>query len=80
MAGGRGRRGSRRPAGDVQGLGPGCRRPPEGRGPSGLVATRRGAAPVVEALGQGRRPERRQGQGRARMRRRNWSRDAGRRS
>ena len=42
MAGGRGRRGSRRPAGDVQGLGPGCRRPSEGRGPSGLVVTRRG--------------------------------------
>ena len=80
MAGGRGRRGSRRPAGDVQGLGPGCRRPAEGRGPSRLVVTRRGVAPVGEVLGQGRRPERRRGQGRAQMHRRSWSGDAGWRS
>jgi len=79
VAGGRGRRGSRRPAGDVQGLGRSCWQPAEG-GPSGLVAMRRGATPVGEALGQGRRPERRRGQGRARMHRRSWSRAAGWRS
>ena len=59
MAGGRGRRGSRRPAGDVQGLGPGCRRPSEGRGPSGLVVMRRGGgvgagAPTREATRPGK--------------------------